>query len=340
MRSSSRHGEHVPLRFTFPPSAARAVQLDSDMHRQLGSSLDHLRAQCAGVVAFDATGLDRLIGALRDGQRFLPGLFGDYYALVDAILRDDLSAAASLFARVIAAMPAPATMTVVPLDACNRAGQYKELMESDGQIGMLAPSARHHAAFAALFGRAMALIDAVMPALGGEIRGLVRQLVTVAGDQSRPMLFDGGSHYQLWGALFLNIERHASVAALIEALAHECAHSLLFGLSADEMLVENGDDELFASPLRPDPRPMDGIFHATFVAARMHYAMARLAESDFADEETASYARDAAIRDRASFESGHDIVRRYARLTVTGRAIMDGAAGYMTRAAGPRGIAA
>lgn len=340
MRSSSRHGEHVPSRFAFPPGAPRAAQLDRDMHRQLGSSLDHLRAQCAGVVAFDAPGLDHLVEEIGRGRRFLPGLFGDYYALVAAIVRDDLRGAADLFARVIAAAPAPAIMTVVPLDACDRADQYKELMESDGQIGMLAPSAARHAAFVVLLGQVMALIDAVMPALGGEIRGLVRELVTVAGDQSRPMLFDGGSHYQLWGALFLNIERHASVAALIEALAHECAHSLLFGLSGDEMLVENGDDELFASPLRPDPRPMDGIFHATFVAARMHLAMERLADSDLADDDARSYARDAAIRARASFESGHDIVRRHGRLTATGRAIMAGAAGYIARATGPRGLAA
>ena len=33
----------------------------------------------------------------------------------------------------------------------------------------------------------------------------------------------------------------------------------------DELFVLNPDWERFPSPLREDPRPMDGIYHATFV---------------------------------------------------------------------------
>ncbi len=60
------------------------------------------------------------------------------------------------------------------------------------------------------------------------------------------------------------------------ALLHETAHQLLFGLSLDQPVVENDVEERYASPLRPDPRPMDGIFHATFVCARMRYGYVRL----------------------------------------------------------------
>jgi hypothetical protein len=50
---------------------------------------------------------------------------------------------------------------------------------------------------------------------------------------------------------------------MVQMLAHESSHNLLFGFSADESLVENSPEELFPSPLRMDPRPMDGICHAT-----------------------------------------------------------------------------
>ena len=65
------------------------------------------------------------------------------------------------------------------------------------------------------------------------------------------MHFDGGSSYQLWGALFLNVGAAARTRVdLIDALAHESAHSRLFSLCTEEALVRNPDDETHASPLR------------------------------------------------------------------------------------------
>ena len=37
----------------------------------------------------------------------------------------------------------------------------------------------------------------------------------------------------------------------------------------DEPLVQNAPDESYHSPLRADDRPMDGVFHATLVCARL-----------------------------------------------------------------------
>ena len=67
--------------------------------------------------------------------------------------------------------------------------------------------------------------------------------------------------------------------SLLETLAHEAAHSLLFGIQISGPLVLNPDDARFASPLRVDLRPMDGVYHATFVSARMHFAMQELLAS-------------------------------------------------------------
>ena len=115
----------------------------------------------------------------------------------------------------------------------------------------------------------------------------------------------------------------------VEVIAHESAHSLLFGFCTDEPLVENRGDELYTSPLRPDPRPMDGIYHATFVSARMHLAMSRLAESGMLDQESRDAAIRAAASDAANFEAGYAVVRDHGRLTRTGRALMDSARAYM-----------
>jgi hypothetical protein len=66
---------------------------------------------------------------------------------------------------------------------------------------------------------------------------------------------------------------------MIEGLSHESAHAYLFALSLGDSFVDNPDDELHPSPLRADPRPLDGTLHATYVSARMHYALSHVIES-------------------------------------------------------------
>jgi HEXXH motif-containing protein len=137
----------------------------------------------------------------------------------------------------------------------------------------------------------------------------------------------------LWGALFINPSRPKTDIELVETLAHESAHSLLFGFAIDDALVENADDERFRSPLRDDPRPMDGIFHAAFVSARMHYAMSRLAASGLLSTEEAEAAGVARERDRDAFYDGLATVEANGLLTARGAALMADAKAYMAKTA-------
>lgn len=89
----------------------------------------------------------------------------------------------------------------------------------------------------------------------------------------------------------------------METLAHEGSHSFLFGLTMEEPLVRNPDDELFPSPLRQDRRPMDGIYHATYVSARMYYALDQAKRSGLLDEAQQAEC-EARMRDSARAFSG------------------------------------
>jgi HEXXH motif-containing protein len=104
-----------------------------------------------------------------------------------------------------------------------------------------------------------------------------RFVLVVADDAT--MHFEAGSSYRLWGAMLLNAVRRKTRIEIIESVAHENAHSRLFGLCTEEPAVQNPDQELYPSPLRVDPRPMDGVYHATFVSARMHWTMSRVIAS-------------------------------------------------------------
>ncbi len=184
-------------------------------------------------------------------------------------------------------------------------------------------------AFSALLQEGFELLQRALPELHAELTGIVHEVLLAQAPQGDQMSFDGASHYQFWGLLLLNPTHHRSPLAVVEVLAHEASHSLLFGLTVDEPLVLNAESELFASPLRPDPRPMDGIFHATYVSARMCWAMESLAASGLIPPQDCALALEAARRDRENFASGLAVLDAHGQLSATGARILDAARAWM-----------
>ena len=111
----------------------------------------------------------------------------------------------------------------------------------------------------------------------------------------------------------------------------EHAHSLLFALSPSEGVVENLEDELFASPLRADARPLEGIFHATFVLARMVHAVSLIRASGRLSDNEERTAASLQAEYEGLFFDGHKTVREHGRLTPQGTLAMNAAEQYMAR---------
>lgn len=317
----------------FVPDPRRARAIDRRMHRELSASLTHVCEASRGQIAFDEVAMAQLIAGLSSGVGHKPSTFGRYYDLVRAIGDDNFASGERLFAELAAAAPAAPGLEVLAIDdpaLGEDSARYLRMMNDDPTVDLSfeAPKPADAASFRVRLADALALLDEALPELAGEIRAIVRQIVIAGSDPARKYQFDGGSHYQLWGALFLN-HHHAGRVALAEVLAHESAHSLLFGFCTDEALVENEDEERFASPLRVDPRPMDGIYHATYVSARMHWTMARLAESGQLTAAERRFALDAAAADLKNFGAGHGVVAKHGALTGLGRGLMQAARGYI-----------
>ena len=317
----------------FEPDADRAVKLDLRMHTGLADSLEHISEELAGVPGFDLAALSAVISELRRGTRYSPAIFGWYYELVLALLDEHDEKAARAFAKILKSQPAPAGFVVrsmLPPEADAEFDLYRRRIGSEMTELFQPPVPEAAESFQERFDAGYALLRNALPELAGEIRSLVREVVLASSPDGAPLQFDGASAYQLWGLLFLNPKFHPTPVAVAEVLAHESAHSLLFGFTFDEPLVFNDDEERYTSPLRPDPRPMDGIYHATYVSARMHWAMTRLAASPLADEEMRAAALKAAAADMENFEKGHEIVARHGRLSATGEALMREALAYMS----------
>jgi hypothetical protein len=324
--------------FRFSPDSAHAARCDRAMHAGLADSLRHVCAASDGKVEFDRGAIERLIGDIEAGRRLSPTAFAIYYELVPALMAGRLDDARARFAELARQRPIDRSFCVMALGEptmAEKEARYLRFMSNDPAYRhvFLPPPAEDLAAFKRQFASVMELLEQAAPELLAELKALISELILVVGPKDATVHFDGGSSYQLWGALFLNAVRHKTRIDVIDSLAHESAHSRLFGLCTEEAPVTNPDEELHPSPLRAEARPMDGVYHATFVSARMHWAMSRLIASGLLTEEERILAIRARDADRRNFESGYKTVAAHAQLTRTGQLALDAARAYMGEAA-------
>jgi hypothetical protein len=322
----------------FEPDPWRAHLLDKEMRVRLADSLVHIVERSRGVVPLDESVLLRLVAKLRH-QRFPPLIFALYYDIVDAIHQDRLVDAESILVELGRQNPIADKLRIAALDStvmgCSTVERYCRMMDTDAnsRYRYSAPPVEIVCNFGEQCKEATALMARAAPELHGEFSNLVSEIVLATGESNEGTGFAGASSFLLWGALFINPEGDQPLISLIETFAHESAHSLLFGLMLKDSFVLNADRERFKSPLRKDPRPMDGIFHATFVIARMHYAMQRLIKSGLLNGEDIEVAKVSLEGHQKSFADGLATINRHGRLTNHGAAIMSSAAAYMARAA-------
>ena len=304
------------------------------MRLSLADSLEHIFEQAEGKLPFDFSALTPLIAGMRAGERYPCSTFAIYAEIVLAICNGEQELAVPLLQELSQEKPLAQPWRVLAMDDPvheKNMARYVRSMNNDPntKFFMGPPSADLAARFSQRVMASYRLLASTAPELAAEFDELVSDVIMVVGDDKAKYQFDGGSSYLLWGGLFLNATSHGNEVAMVEVMAHESAHLLLYACAADEALVNNPDEELFASPLRRDPRPMDGIYHATFVSARMHWAMAQLIRSGRLDDAASAAAESARQEDARNFWAGHEVVARHGQLTRTGSQVMQAALSYM-----------
>jgi HEXXH motif-containing protein len=316
------------------PSAARADAIDEGLRLRLAGSLAYL-ADLAGIDR-DPDVLAGLETKLRTGP-VSPWVFCLYSRLVAELAKDG-DGAAETFAALVRAGDLPADPGTVPfLDPAIEDSwwdHYRVLLDTDPRRPF-----RPQACSPALFtlcrqeiAGALALMQQADPVLYAEVSKLLRMIVLAAPESpDLDHLFNGASTFFVWGGTFLNAGLRRTPISLVDLLVHEGSHVLLFGLAAENALVRNSGDERYSSPLRSDPRPIDGIFHACFVAARVHLAMSRLLASGALEpehvEET-EYRRD---HNGNAARISLGVLDEHARLTEHGANVLGSIRTYLER---------
>lgn len=174
--------------------------------------------------------------------------------------------------------------------------------------------------------RLVSQLDTVLPTWAEEFRAMVHWVVLAQTSEGG---FAGASAFAAWGAILVNPSAQPDDLALALTLIHESSHLKLFTAYLDDEIVLNDMDETYSSPLRVEPRPMNGIYHAAFVLARMVCFLKDLRQSGRAEVVLgeSSACLDQTLQVTASrFWESFDVIRRHGKLTQTGQSIINEAA--------------
>ncbi|NJK33450.1 MAG: hypothetical protein HC927_14180, partial [Deltaproteobacteria bacterium] len=118
---------------------------------------------------------------------------------------------------------------------------------------------------------ALALIERYMPDLRREIDLYLRLVVPVGFDERTHL---SASYQEVIGTVYMTL--HPQRMTMVEALIHEFQHNKLHALLELDPLLDNAFAPLYASPVRPDPRPLQGVLlavHAFQPVARLYQLM-------------------------------------------------------------------
>lgn len=288
---------------------------------------------------------DGMIAALLQRIRagpVAPSLFGCYFELVLALFdARDAEAAALVEELLRPANRASDSLRIVTLEdrdlGPGQSRRYQRLLRADvgGDIQPLSPERRADAA--ARLDLALDLLRLAAPDLWAELSGLVREIVLARpGEGPGGFTFGGASSFALWGALVLNAASFGERLDIAVSLAHEAAHTLLFGLALGGSLTQNDPAERYPSPLRQDPRPMEAVAHATFVTARMIYALEALIAAGVLSDGEAMRAREQLAANERACDAGFRTVASGARFTPAGASTFEGLRRYMEGRRAPR----
>lgn len=172
-------------------------------------------------------------------------------------------------------------------------------------------------AWTSMIGDALALVGDHMPDLRAEMDLYLYQIVPVGYDPERHL---SASYQEAIGTVYMTL--HPDLMTMAEALIHEFSHNKINALFELDPVLENAFSPLYASPVRPDPRPLHGVLlavHAFLPVARLYE---RMIEEGHALASSPSFrARFEAVK-RINHE-GACVLIEHARPTPVGRALLD-----------------
>lgn len=171
--------------------------------------------------------------------------------------------------------------------------------------------------WADMLARALELIGRYLPDLRGEIDLYLHQIVPVGYDDHTHL---SASYQEVIGTVYMTL--HPQLMTMVEATIHEFQHNKLHAQLELDPLLHNAFHPLYCSPVRPDPRPLQGILlavHAFFPVARLYQLMR---DAGHEDTNRPDFERRYAQIIKGNHE-GATVLLEHGQPTEVGRGLMD-----------------
>ena len=198
------------------------------------------------------------------------------------------------------------------------------------------PSAALITHFNALFSQIQHTMQQHLPLWSRELESLVRTIVLATAQENK---FGGASAFAGWGSVLVNPASCHSVLGTALTIVHESSHVKLFYPYLDDEIVLNDPDDRYASPLRREARPMNGIYHAAFVLARMVLFLQDVKDIDTEHCVFGGVSMQDVHQEQAqlitAFDAAYDVIASQGVLTPLGQKIIHEAADVVARCAQP-----
>lgn len=323
----------------FSPSRETGVALRQSLNREFLSSFAHVLGACGEHFDVPERQVENLLSRIGSGSRETPFMFSLHFELLEAIQDDRLEDVQDLITRILNLPPAAPGILLTSLIPdefpwdCDVVARYFAA-DDDSVFRFVAPAPDKIPKRWNQINATLELVRDAVPGLADEIEELVTTIILARGvpieEVSEPTeAGEGASALRAFGAVLQNVKLANSVVDCANSLIHEEAHTVLFALSPMDGVVTNSHDERYTSPLRDDPRPLEGIYHATFVLARMVYGMEALQSSERLTPSERATAADILETNRSQFFDGLKTLRRHADFTKQGASALEAAEAYM-----------
>ncbi|HEX2859260.1 MAG TPA: HEXXH motif-containing putative peptide modification protein [Alphaproteobacteria bacterium] len=294
-------------------------------NQKLQHSLHSLLTSAERGLKQNLDDLHTLVESLPTGDRLQPAVYEAHHHLATALRSGSRAGAQEALQRLEEALLLNPPEPGIQIDTIggyrHQEGVIQTLVSDDvlgGMVLALAPGEleRERAHCRA----AMQLIAAHVTDMDEEMASLLTRINLFAGTQKGHGVI-GASDVRVFGEVFLrgNLYDMSPLAYYCEHTVHETSHYYLHALMAFDPMVLNDPAERYPAPIRQDPRPMFGIYHATFVLSRMVWVFDHiaLATGDPAFAEALATFRE-------QFRNGYKVVCAHGRLSPLGQQVVSG----------------
>jgi hypothetical protein len=317
------------------PSTAFVVRSRSEIQLKLAESLHHIIFDVLSA-KFDPPVSEQNFHNLMSGETNFPKptVFALHGALLNAVLDDDLSEVPELF-RILKNSGfwknwEPDRFLIKPLSEKDMHRDDVLLLKRAfaDDIGLtttlIAPTHSEVERGTHFVNEAMQTLEQTAPDWMEELLLLANQIYFAVADTESRLLFGGAAVFDAFGAVLMNPLGCRSAPEALMTLIHESSHQQMFLFHLKDPILHNDAAAAYASPLRAQPRPMEGIFHALWVSARMVAA----AEAVLKSPDRPTWAEDLRAHQTSAYGAFRDCeytVAKHAELSDLGQALFKSA---------------